>query len=123
MTRQKRSSRVLDKAQRRFSGVQSINEKLAVGKNLTADNYRKLITELNTKLNAYNKALADADALQNEVDAAERSLAEFSEQMLMGIGAEFGKDSYEYERAGGVRTIANAPPAEPRSPSSLLHRA
>ena len=22
----------------------------------------------------------------------------------MGIGAEFGKDSYEYERAGGVRT-------------------
>ncbi|PZO09982.1 MAG: hypothetical protein DCF25_21100 [Leptolyngbya foveolarum] len=104
MTRQKRSSRVLSKAQRRFSGVQSIDEKLAIGKTLTADNYSKYITELNSKLNAYNHALADADALQNEVDAAEQTLSEFSEKMLMGIGAEFGKDSTEYERAGGVRT-------------------
>ena len=103
MARQKRSSRVLDKAESRLTGVQSINEKLVLNKRLTAQAYATHVNNLTSKLNAYNKALADADALQIEVDEAEDFLSNYSEQMLMGVGAEFGKNSAEYERAGGVR--------------------
>ncbi|PZO14113.1 MAG: hypothetical protein DCF25_15290 [Leptolyngbya foveolarum] len=103
MARQKRSSRVLDKAESRLTGVQSIDEKLVLNKQLTAQAYGAHINTLTHKLNAYNKALADVDALQIEVDEAEDFLSNYSEQMLMGVGAEFGKNSAEYERAGGVR--------------------
>ncbi len=103
MARQKRSSRVLDKAQRRLSGVRSINETLELTQKLTTQNYSEYVNSLNSKLNAYNQALSEIDALQIEVNEAEDFLAEYSEQMLMGIAAEFGKDSIEYEKAGGVR--------------------
>jgi uncharacterized protein YukE len=104
MTRQKRSSRVLEKAQRRLSGVQSINENLALSGKLTAQSYQAHVNQLSSKLAAYNKALSEIDTLKGEINEAEDFLAEYSEQMLMGIGAEFGKDSPEYEKAGGVRT-------------------
>lgn len=103
MTRQKRSSRVLDKAKSRLTGIQSISEKLVINKKLSAQTYNTHINVLTSKLDAYNKVLADADALQIEVNKAESLLANYSEQMLMGVGAEFGKNSAEYERAGGVR--------------------
>jgi uncharacterized phage infection (PIP) family protein YhgE len=103
MARQKRSSRVLDKAKRRLSGVRSINENLQINQRLTAQNYSNYVNHLNEKLSAYNQALSDMDALRSEVDEAEDFLAKFSEQMLLGIAAEFGKDSIEYEKAGGIR--------------------
>jgi hypothetical protein len=104
MSSKKRSSRVLEKAQRRLTGVQSIDEQLALGQELSTSNYSTHITTLRDKLNAYNKAISDINALRSEVDEAERFLAQYSEQILMGIGGEFGKDSREYEKAGGVRT-------------------
>ncbi len=104
MARKKRGSRVLDRAQRRFAGVQSIDPKLALTKKLTMQIYSTYIADLGNKLTAYNKVLSDADALRNDVSKAEDLLAEYSEQMLMGIGGEFGKDSNEYEKAGGVKT-------------------
>jgi hypothetical protein len=104
MSSKKRSSRILEKAQRRLTGVQSINEMLILGQDLSTLNYSQHIATLRDKLNAYNKAISDINALRSEVDDAERFLAQYSEQMLMGIGGVFGKDSHEYEKAGGVRT-------------------
>jgi hypothetical protein len=42
-------------------------------------------------------------ALYNELLADERSLGEMSEHMLSGVKVKFGRDSAEYEMAGGVR--------------------
>ena len=103
MARQKRSSRTLDKAQRRFAGILSINTKLELADGLTAQDYGKQIDNLRQKLSAYNTALSSLDALHNQMIEAERSLAEYSEQMLLGVAVKFGKDSHEYEMAGGVR--------------------
>ncbi len=33
----------------------------------------------------------------------EKVLMAFSEKMLLGVAFEYGKDSFEYEMAGGVR--------------------
>jgi hypothetical protein len=104
MSSRKRSSRVLEKAQRRLTGVQSIDEKLALGKDLSILHYSKHIAALRDKLNTYNKAISDLNALRCEIDDAERFLSQYSEQILMGVGGAFGKNSYEYEKAGGVRT-------------------
>lgn len=103
MTRQKRNSQVLSKAKRRQAGAQSISDKLVLSKSVTLQDYSLLISTVEAKLNAYNKTLADADAQQIEVDKAESLLSAYSEKMLLGIGAEYGKDSAEYERVGGVR--------------------
>ena len=111
MARQKRSSRTLDKAQRRLAGIQSIDEKVDLGSGLTAQNYVKTIDALRKKIDAYNKALSNVDALQNDVNEAERLLAEQSEKMLLGVAVKFGKNSSEYEMAGGVKKSDRKRPA------------
>jgi hypothetical protein len=103
MSRQKRSSRILDKAQVRLSGVESIDAKLDVGAGLTAPGFNKTINDLRSKINAYNTALATVDALQNQVVEAEQAVASYAERMLTGVATKYGKDSNEYEMAGGVR--------------------
>ena len=51
------------------------------------------------------------DALQNQVNEAERLLADQSEQMLMGVAVKYGKNSSEYEMAGGVKKSERKKPA------------
>lgn len=103
MPRQKRGSRILEKAERRLSGIQSIDEKLDLGSGLTVANYNKSIESLRQALADYNKSLSQADALQNAVADAETALADLSDHMLISVAAKFGKNSSEYEMAGGVR--------------------
>ncbi|MEO1387982.1 MAG: hypothetical protein AAFV85_11485 [Cyanobacteria bacterium J06634_6] len=111
MARKKRSSRVLERAQRRLAGIQSIDEKADLGSGLTAQNYGKSIVALREKIDAYNKALSEVDALLNEVNEAERQLADQSEQMLLGVAVKYGKNSSEYEMAGGVKKSDRKRPA------------
>jgi hypothetical protein len=62
------------------------------------------IAAVQTALKVYNTLLAKADAAANELNALEKQLGTLSGRMLAGVGARFGKDSSEYEMAGGVRT-------------------
>jgi ribosomal protein L27 len=56
-----------------------------------------------SKLDAYNQALAAVDNALNELQAAEKALKKRSTRMLAGVGVAFGKDSSQYEMAGGTR--------------------
>ena len=103
MSRKKRSSRALDKASVRLDGIKSVNPKLNAGGGFTATGYEKVITQLRNDISAYNTALSNVDALQNKIADAEKVVSEYSERMLLGIAAQYGKDSSEYEMAGGVR--------------------
>jgi hypothetical protein len=103
MPRQKRGSRILEKAQVRLSGVESIDTQLDVGAGITAPGFTYTISDLRNKINAYNTALATVDALQNQVIEAEQAVASYAERMLTGVATKYGKDSNEYEMAGGVR--------------------
>lgn len=103
MARKKRNPQIIEKAQNRLSGMQAIDAKLELGPTLSVVLYSKHINDLRAKVNTYNTMLSSIDELQSQIDAAERFLAAYSEQMLAGIVAKFGKDSFEYEKAGGVR--------------------
>jgi hypothetical protein len=43
------------------------------------------------------------DSSKSEIDQLEKNLSELGERMLIGIAFKYGKDSREYEMAGGVR--------------------
>ena len=43
------------------------------------------------------------DGQLNDLTDGEKALADLSERMLGGVASKFGKNSSEYEMAGGVR--------------------
>ncbi|MEH2450114.1 hypothetical protein [Nostoc sp.] len=54
-------------------------------------------------LNDYNAAIAMIDSSRKKLDEMEKTLNQISDKMLVGVGFKYGKNSDEYELAGGVR--------------------
>jgi hypothetical protein len=103
MPRAKRSSPTAEKADARASALCSINPNLDLGESLSVSAYKAKIAETRAKLNTYNTLLSDADAALSALVRAETELADLSERMLKGVASKFGRDSVEYEKAGGIR--------------------
>jgi hypothetical protein len=103
MSRKKRTSRVVEKAELRSSGLKAIDPNMDFGNNCNLENMTKLIEEYRIKIDAYNTALAVIDSSRTQMTELEKNLSELSEKMLIGVAFKYGKDSIEYEIAGGVR--------------------
>ena len=103
MPRQKRASRVLEKAQLRLSGLKAIDPKIDFGDDKSLNNLTQQIDQLRTKIDSYNTALSMIDASKTDIEQLEKSLGALCEMMLLAVAAKYGKDSSEYEMAGGVR--------------------
>ncbi|MEH2109613.1 hypothetical protein [Nostoc sp.] len=103
MSRQKRTSRVLEKAELRASGMKSIVPSIKFQEDYTLEKLIESIEQLRNKLDVHNSALAIVDSTLTEVEAMEKNLKQLSEKMLMVVAIKYGKDSAEYEMAGGVR--------------------
>ena len=103
MARQKKVSAYIEKAQQRLSALVSIDPALDLGYGLTAAAYRTEVTGAQAKLDAYNSLLSQVDQAYNAVLLSEKTLRDLSERMLTGVAAKYGKDSSQYEMAGGVR--------------------
>jgi hypothetical protein len=93
----------MEKAGLLASRFASISEELDLSNGLTLAGFRSAIATVAFNLNDYNKKLSESDTALNLLADAERALAEHSERMLLGVATRFGKDSNEYEKAGGVR--------------------
>ncbi|MDM9586296.1 MULTISPECIES: hypothetical protein [unclassified Nostoc] len=103
MSRQKRTSRVLEKAELRASGMKSILPSIKFDEDYTLGKLIESIEQLRNKLDVHNSALAIVDSSLTEVEEMEKNLRQLSEKMLMVVAIKYGKDSAEYEMAGGVR--------------------
>jgi HAMP domain-containing protein len=103
MARQKSTSRILKKAELRTSGLKAIDPNMDFGDTRNLQNMTQLIELLRTKIDAYNTALAVIDSSKTEITELEKNLGELTEKMLIGVAFKYGKDSREYEMAGGVR--------------------
>jgi hypothetical protein len=110
MGRSRRTSKVLEKAMVRLAGIKAINPTLDLGGGLTAVFFDTSVTDVQSKLEAYNQALAVVDEKYNTLIASEQNLNEASERIRAGVAARFGKNSSEYEQAGGVRKSERRPP-------------
>ena len=104
MSRQKRFSDSIEKAAQRLNALRSIDPALDLGGGLTLASFETRIDEARGTLDDYNGLLSQVDAAYNQFTAAEQGVAEYSQRMLSGIAARYGKDSDEYEQAGGTRT-------------------
>ncbi len=103
MSRIKKGSRVLEKAEIRLAGIQSINNTLDLGNGLSVEEFSTLIEATRSKLLAYNTALSAIDKARSDVLEMEQKLGDYTEHILLGVATRFGKKSDEYEMAGGVR--------------------
>jgi hypothetical protein len=103
MPRAKRSSIIIEKAEKRLASIKSINPKLDLGKGVTVSTFAELIETTRRRVEAYNTSLSLVDADLAALQAAEKTLSDYTEKVLLGIAFEYGKDSPEYEMAGGTR--------------------
>ena len=103
MARQKRKSIVLTNAQKRAASLASISPSLNLENGLTLVAFNQAIAQTQAKLDAYNTLLSSVDSAVDSLEADEKELAVLSNRMLMGVASKYGKDSNEYEMAGGVR--------------------
>ncbi len=103
MPRRKRTSKVLEKADRRASAIKSISLNLDLGNDLTLTKFQGKIDDVRAKVDAYNSILSAVDKTYNDMMTAEQELSDLMELMLLGVATKYGKNSDEYEMAGGVR--------------------
>lgn len=101
----KKLSRVrdLEKGTTRLASVKSIDPEIDLGNGITAANYEAEITLLSTKLANYNTALSTIDDLYNECIAQIDVVRDWNDRVLTGVATKFGKNSSQYEMAGGVK--------------------
>ncbi|GEM53904.1 hypothetical protein B0A58_07805 [Flavobacterium branchiophilum NBRC 15030 = ATCC 35035] len=93
----------LDKGATRLASVKSIDPVIDLGNGITAANYETQINLLRTKLNSYNTALSTIDELYNECISQIDVLRDWNDRVLTGVATKFGKNSSQYEMAGGVK--------------------
>jgi hypothetical protein len=103
MPRQKRSSRILEKAQFRVAGLKAIDPNLNFDETCNLKNLTQLIEQFHNMLDDYNAAIAQIDSSRKKLDELEKTLSKVSDKMVVGVGFKYGKNSNEYELAGGVR--------------------
>src|SRR5687767_8109583 len=103
MARQKRFSPVYDAAQTRHAAMSSIDAALDLSNGLTLAGYKAAIDAVKTSLDDYNNLLSTVDVKLNELQEKEVLLKSWSERMLAGVASKYGKDSNQYEMAGGTR--------------------
>ncbi len=93
----------LDKGRTRLASIKSIDAALDLGNGITAVGYGSQIDLLSTKLNIYNTALSTIDDLYNECIAQIDVVKDWNERVLAGVASKYGKNSSQYEMAGGVK--------------------
>jgi hypothetical protein len=103
MARAKRTSPTAEADGVRADSLESIDTNLDLGNGLSLSAYKSAISAVAFQLSAYNTKLSELDGLLNALEAGEKSLADLSERMLTGVATKFGKNSDQYEKAGGTK--------------------
>ena len=104
-------------AEDRANALSSIDPALDLGNGLTLVDYKTKAAALKAKNDQYNSDLSDLDGALNAIVADEKALDDLSVRMLAGVGSKYGRESSEYEQAGGTRTSERkAPVRKPKTP-------
>lgn len=111
MPRSKKSpTKIMVDSSERLAGVKSIDADIDLGNGLSAEAFKAKIDEIYAVLEEYNSLLSQVDQKSNAFDVLEKELRDFNERILLAVAAKYGKDSDEYEMAGGKRKSERARP-------------
>jgi hypothetical protein len=103
MAYKKKSYRSYDNAFTRLASLKSIDPKMDLNNGLSIDVYESAIIELKTRIDGYNTHLSLIDGMKNAIGEMDKKVRDLNERMLSGVASKYGKDSDEYEKAGGVK--------------------
>ena len=106
MPRKKNKSEAIVRAESRVASLASINKNLDLGNDLTLTSFRDTIAGAKTAMEVYNSKLSEVAALRTDLLKQERDLDDLSSRMLAGVAVKYGKESDEYQQAGGTRNSA-----------------
>lgn len=84
---------------------------------MKAETFGAKIAEVSAVPEDYNSTLASADEKLNIFNAREKELKDMHERMLIAVAAKYGKDSDEYEKAGGKRKSERKRPTRKPAPA------
>ena len=112
MARKKTASRIYEKGFKRIAAVKSIDANFDLGNGLIAKDYEQAITDVKAAMDNYNTLLSTVDEKLNILKEKEKLLNNWNERILNGVASKFGKDSNEYEQAGGVRKSERKKPKQ-----------
>ena len=101
MSRSKKVNGHYEVALGRCAALKAIDPKLDLGFGLTVEKYEADIQAFRDALNAYNTALSLLDGQRTDLIAREKGLVDSTSRVL---ASRFGRDSQEYQKAGGTRT-------------------
>jgi hypothetical protein len=99
----KLSSDAIAKAKGRLANLKAISETLDLGNGLTVPAYDQEIKDAEQAQQDYNDKLAEADELMEAFEKKEKELNSKTERMLDAVSSRYGKDSDEYQTAGGTK--------------------
>lgn len=88
----------------RAASLEAIDPALDLGNGLSLAALRTDIQAAQAVLDSYNNRLAELDGIVNTLKDKEKGLELLISRLLAGIAAVYGRDSTEYEQAGGTRT-------------------
>ena len=112
MARTKKTSKIIESAKMRLAGLKSIDPNLDLGNGITVKDYEKKIDATDASLETYNTTLSLVDEQSATFEMNENDLKDYHERILLGVGSKFGKNSMEYEKAGGTKKSERKKPAK-----------
>ena len=74
------------------------------GDERSLSNLNGLCDQLRDKFTEYNPPLTQVDTLRTEIKDLEKTISKVTSKMLVAVAFKYGKDSTEYQMAGGVRS-------------------
>lgn len=108
--RKRETSKVVEKATLRLSGMKEIDKQRGKlidygGEDnvITSSTVEEFLGKVKSNTDLYNQALQQADALGNLIEADEAKLNTLLVGVLKGASTKFGEDSNEVEKLGGTR--------------------
>jgi hypothetical protein len=99
------NSKTLEKAHRRLVGLRHLNLKLNLGNGLSVTEFSTQVETMQAKLEVYNTLVNELAQQREEIETLERSLRGTSERILGAVASVYGRESDEYEVAGGVKRV------------------
>jgi hypothetical protein len=99
------TSKTLETAHRRMLGFRYLDPEMNFGNGLSVPNFTDQVETLKAKLDAYNEMVNALKQERKSLEAMEKTLRGTSERMLGAVASLYGKESNEYEIAGGTKRI------------------
>ena len=117
MARTKKTSKVIESARTRQAGTKSIDVDFDFGNGITSAAFASKIDATEESLETYNTTLSQVDEQKDIFEMNEKDLKDFHERVLLAVAAKYGKNSIEYEKAGGTRKSERRKPVRGRAES------